>query len=115
SNPTLESVNRLARERELNLCRDPSWAQRPRRLFLTAISFVSVVLIAAPVVGQTGGGIIGTVADQTSGVLPGVRVTVSGPALMGTRTDVTASDGSYRLPNLPPGNDYVVVFELPGF
>jgi len=83
-------------------------------MFFLAVSFVSVVLIAAPVVGRTGGGIIGTVVDQTSGVLPGVTVTVSGPALMGTRTEVTASDGSYRVPNLPPG-EYTAVFELSAF
>jgi hypothetical protein len=64
---------------------------------------------------QAGGSIIGTVTDQTQGVLPGVTVTVSGPALMGTRTDVTDAEGKYRVPALPPGSDYVVVFELQGF
>ena len=45
---------------------------------------------------------------QHQGVLPGVTVTVSGPALMGTRTDVTDAEGKYRVPALPPGSDYVV-------
>jgi hypothetical protein len=63
---------------------------------------------------QAGGGLIGTVTDQTQGVLPGVTVTVSGSALMGTRTAVTDAEGKYRVPALPAGSDYTVVFELQG-
>ena len=81
-----------------------------------AVQLAAILLLAASAAAQgVGGGIVGTVSDQTQGVLPGVTVTVTGPALMGTRSDVTAPDGSYRLPNLPPGSDYTVVFELAGF
>jgi hypothetical protein len=80
------------------------------------VPLAAILLFAAPAAAQgVGGSIIGTVTDQTQGVLPGVTVTVTGPALMGTRSDVTAADGAYRLPNLPPGSDYVIVFELAGF
>ena len=48
-------------------------------------------------------------------VLPGVTVTVSGPALQRERVTATSNaDGSYRVPLLPPGI-YQVVFELTGF
>src|SRR5688572_9614937 len=80
------------------------------------VLLAATLLFAASAAAQgVGGSIVGTVTDQTQGVLPGVMVTVTGPALMGTRNDVTAADGTYRLPNLPPGSDYTVVFELSGF
>src|SRR5262245_59074468 len=80
------------------------------------VLLATILLLAASAAAQgVGGGIVGSVTDQTQGVLPGVTVTVTGPALMGTRSDVTTADGTYRLPNLPPGSGYTVVFELPGF
>ena len=80
------------------------------------VLLVAILLCAASAAAQgVGGAIVGTVTDQTQGVMPGVSVTVTGPALMGSRSAVTAEDGSYRLPNLPPGSDYIVVFELSGF
>ena len=44
-----------------------------------------VVLVPASSAAAQGvvGGIVGTVSDQSGGVLPGVTVTVTGPALMG--------------------------------
>ena len=45
--------------------------------------------------------------------LPGVTVTISSPALQGTRTAVTGEGGGYTFPSLPPGT-YTVVFELSG-
>ena len=65
-------------------------------------------------VGSTTGAIIGTVTDNTKAVIPGVTITVSGPALMGTRTAVSGTDGGYRIPSIPPGT-YTLVFELDGF
>ena len=86
------------------------------RLISCGVVLAATLLFAASAAAQgVGGSIVGTVTDQTQGVLPGVTVTVTGPALMGTRNDVTAADGTYRLPNLPPGSGYVVVFELSGF
>ncbi len=65
---------------------------------------------AAQSVTSTSGAITGRVVDNTGGVLPGVTVTASSPAQMGTRTAVTGEDGSFRLPAVPPG-EYRVVFE----
>src|SRR5262249_622274 len=47
-------------------------------------------------------------------VLPGVTVTLSGPALMGTATAVTDLNGTFRFSTLPIG-DYRLAFELSGF
>jgi Carboxypeptidase regulatory-like domain len=56
----------------------------------------------------------GTVTDTSGAALPGVSVTVSSPALQGTRSAVTSAEGVYRLPQLPPG-EYRIAYELAGF
>lgn len=71
-----------------------------------------LLLIAASAFAQTTGALTGTAT--TDGVaLPGVTVTVSSPALQGTRTAVTNENGAYIFPTLPPGQ-YTVAFELSG-
>jgi hypothetical protein len=61
------------------------------------------------------GRVDGTVTDNTGGVLPGVTVTVSGPALIQPQVAVTGADGSYRFPAALPTGLYSLVFELSGF
>src|SRR5262245_83318 len=65
-------------------------------------------------VSATTGAIVGTVTDNSKAIVPGVSITVSGPALMGTRSAITDGQGAYRIPTLPPGV-YQLVFELTGF
>jgi len=60
------------------------------------------------------GAIVGTVLDEEKSPLPGVVLTLQSPSLMGVRTTVTAADGSYRFPALPPGV-YSLKAELTGF
>jgi hypothetical protein len=60
------------------------------------------------------GAIVGTVIDEEKTPLPGVTITLQSPSLMGVRTTITAADGSYRFPALPPGT-YTLKAELPGF
>jgi hypothetical protein len=87
-----------------------------RRSLMGGVHLVAALLVAASAAAQgVGGGIVGTVMDDSQAVLPGVTVNVTGPALMGSRSTVTGNDGTYRLPNLPPGSDYTLLFELPGF
>src|SRR6266487_4180675 len=62
------------------------------------------------------GNIIGKAADETGGVLPGVTVTATSPALqVPSVTSVTDADGNYRLRDLPAPGMYRVVFDLSGF
>ena len=69
----------------------------------------------APVAAQVEQGrLVGTVKDAQGGVLPGVTITATSPALIGQRTAVTEVDGRYLLTNLPSGT-YAVRFELQGF
>lgn len=58
------------------------------------------------------GTLTGTVT-QDGAPLPGVAVTVSSPALQGTRSAVTNDSGAYYLGGLPAG-EYTVRFELAG-
>lgn len=75
-----------------------------------------VLAAAAATLGQgLTGTILGTVKDETGGVLPGVAVTVSSPSLIGgSQVRSTDSNGAFRFPVLPPG-EYKLVFELMSF
>src|SRR4051812_25878791 len=89
------------------------------RTLLRCVTAVAFALLAgaAPLFGQTGqifGEIVGKVADAEGGVLPGVSVTLSGPAIMGVRSATTNETGQYRFPGINPGA-YTVKFELSGF
>ncbi|MEW5877876.1 MAG: carboxypeptidase regulatory-like domain-containing protein [Acidobacteriota bacterium] len=74
------------------------------------------VLLAAPALAQQQyGSIAGTVVDNQQQPLPGVTVTLSGPAMQGTRVAVTDAQGRFRFVPVPPGKDYTLKFELSGF
>jgi hypothetical protein len=79
-----------------------------------ALGSCLVLLVAITASAQVSGSINGTVVDNTGAVLPGVTITATSPALMGTQTAVTNSEGTYRFPTLPPGN-YRLAYELSGF
>ncbi|HWW82084.1 MAG TPA: carboxypeptidase-like regulatory domain-containing protein, partial [Vicinamibacterales bacterium] len=60
-------------------------------------------------------GIIGQVTDNSGGVLPGVTVTATSPALqVQSMTVVTDDRGEYRLTSLPIGT-FTVEYSLAGF
>ncbi|HUG52139.1 MAG TPA: TonB-dependent receptor [Vicinamibacteria bacterium] len=63
---------------------------------------------------RTTGSIVGTVTDESGGVLPSVTVSVRGPAIVGTQTAQTSDSGFYRFAALPPGT-YALSFALSGF
>jgi carboxypeptidase family protein len=69
---------------------------------------------AAQTVGVTTGAVNGWVTDDSDAFLPGVAVTLSGPAQMGTLSATTDVKGAYRFQNLPPG-EYRLAYELAGF
>ncbi|HEX6162272.1 MAG TPA: carboxypeptidase regulatory-like domain-containing protein [Vicinamibacterales bacterium] len=83
---------------------------------LTIRCFAVLALVLTPIIAsaQTSA-ISGTVRDASGGVLPGVTVEVSSPALIEkTRSTVTSGEGTYSILALRPGT-YTVKFELPGF
>ena len=65
--------------------------------------------------GTTAGAVAGVVRDMSSGVLPGVTVEASSPALIEkVRAGITNEEGQFQIVNLNPG-EYTVTFTLPGF
>ena len=76
--------------------------------------FCLSLLIAAPIVAQTTGGIVGRVTDENGSPLSGATVQATSPSLQGQRTATSDASGTYRLSLLPPGS-YTVLFELAGF
>src|SRR5215210_510181 len=83
------------------------------RLALRNVLGIAVLLCAATLLAQaTTGILVGTVTSDGQ-PLPGVTVTVTSPALQGSRTAVTGDAGGYNFPALPPG-DYTVTFDLEG-
>jgi hypothetical protein len=82
-----------------------------------AIGMLLTVLLSASAFGQSqaaNGTIEGTVTDTSSGVLPGVTVTITNIETGTERSVTTNADGRYRALLLPLGR-YRVVAELPGF
>ncbi len=73
------------------------------------------IAMAFPALAAAQSSFTGTVRDTSGAVLPGVTVEASSPVLIeGTKSDVTDSNGQYRIVDLRPGV-YTVTFTLPGF
>jgi hypothetical protein len=88
---------------------------RFRRLCVVGVAGC-LLLIPSLAVGQTtASAIAGVVTDSSGGVVPGVMVEASSPALIErVRSAVTDTEGQYRIVDLRPGT-YVVTFTLSGF
>ncbi len=81
--------------------------------FFCAI-FASLILCLPALPQGSTGRILGTVTDQTGGVVSGATVTVTDTARGTTRTLMTDDAGQYNAPNLTPGT-YMVRVEAKGF
>ena len=89
------------------------------RLVCAACVPALLVLLSLPTEARAqsnnNGGIAGEARDASSGVLPGVTVEATSPALIEkVRTVVTDGQGRYNIVDLRPGV-YTVTFTLPGF
>jgi len=84
-----------------------------RSIALLAAAVLAASSLAFPQTAANGS-IEGVLKDTRGLILPGVTVSVSGPAIIGQRSATTDVDGSYRFPALPPGT-YSVTFDLLGY
>jgi hypothetical protein len=83
------------------------------RTALKCLTLLVTLLLPATALAQAT--LTGTVRDGSGGVLPGVTVEASSPALIEkTRAAVTDGSGQYRIVDLAPGT-YALTFTLPGF
>jgi hypothetical protein len=86
-----------------------------RRATAAMLAFLGLLLICVPVFSQGNyGRILGTVVDQSGGVVAGATVTVLDVDRGVSRTLTTDDAGEYNAPNLEPGK-YTVRAEAKGF
>jgi hypothetical protein len=79
------------------------------------VALTALVLAPAIAYAQTGGVIAGVVRDASGGVMPGVTIEATSPALIEkVRSAVSDGSGQYKIVDLPPGA-YLVTFTLTGF
>src|SRR5437762_6625761 len=82
---------------------------------LSVIVYVMLLSPAASAQQATASGIAGVVRDASGGVLPGVTVEATSPALIEkVRSVVTDGEGRYNIVDLRPGT-YAVTFTLASF
>src|SRR5437773_47338 len=82
---------------------------------VVGFAFVILSLSAVAALAQdTTGTILGTITDASGAVLPGVTVTVKNTDTSQSRTIVSDTAGSYRVPLLQSGH-YEVTVQLQGF
>jgi hypothetical protein len=79
-----------------------------------AVVTATLVLFAALVSAQARQ-LSGTAKDKSGAILPGVTITLEGPALDAARTTTTDRHGEFVFKGLPPGEAYTVTFSLVGF
>jgi hypothetical protein len=90
-----------------------------RRSGISRYSSILLALVAAPAAlmaqGTTTSALTGTVTDPTGKPIGGATVRVASESLIGgARSVVTAANGRYRIPMLPPGK-YTITVEAKGF
>jgi len=84
-------------------------------LSLISVLCLGFMTLPSPVFGQQPSSIYGTVVDESGGILPGVTVTLTSPALQVLeRQAITDANGEYRVTPLPIGV-YKAVYALSGF
>src|SRR5712692_3686451 len=92
-----------------------SWGGGFRKAIQLLGGVMGMLLLCLPLFSQgSSGHILGTVTDQSGGVISGATVTITDTDRGVTKTLVTNEPGEYNAPNLTPGN-YKVRVEAKGF
>jgi outer membrane receptor protein involved in Fe transport len=91
------------------------WGVKRNKIFLTSVSLLAIYFAAAaPAFAQTTASLRGTVADQSGGVVPGAKVTLTNTGTGISHTTTTKSDGTYLFDLLQVGT-YKLTVEKQGF
>ena len=85
-----------------------------RALLQCAFLICVIAVLSGSAWGQTKASLRGTVTDQSSGVVPGAKVTLTNTATGIARTTTTDSDGSYLFDLVQVGT-YKLTVDKPGF
>ena len=87
-----------------------------RKIFKLALILLLAFGLSSPTFaqGRLTGSISGIVVDDQGHAIPGATVSLSGPALMGTKSYVTSDTGDFRFVALLPG-EYEIKAEMSGF
>jgi hypothetical protein len=94
---------------------DAPRCRRQTRRLIIAWSAASIAAFASSGSAQIlTGEIFGRVSDSSGAVLPGVTVTLDGPALIRPEVATSTESGAYSFPRLAIGR-YTITFELAGF
>lgn len=79
------------------------------------LTAVAACLVGASLAAQDSvGTLLGNVTNEKGAVLQGVRLQITSPAMLGTRTVVSDAKGEFRFALLPPG-DYSLSAALSGY
>jgi hypothetical protein len=89
---------------------------RRRLCLLLVVGALLLVTTSSPAqtVTSTTGAVNGIVTDSSHAVVPGVTITLSGPALITPRATLTDNAGAYRFSAVPAGI-HTLTFDLAGF
>src|SRR5712691_11243887 len=92
-----------------------SWGVRFRKAVQLLGGVMGMLLLCMPLFSQgSSGRILGTVTDQSGGVISGATVTVTDTERGVSKILITNEPGEYNAPNLTPGT-YKVRVEAKGF
>ena len=85
--------------------------------FVKLFAALAVLLLSARAhaAGELTGRVAGYVYDPTGAALSEVPLTIHGTALQQPMSRTTGDEGRFEFENLPPGEDYVVEVNVPGF
>ena len=81
---------------------------------LTPLGLV-LVASASLIAQEVTGTLVGTVRGDGGKVLVGARISVSSPNLLQTRVIIANDKGEFRVPLLPPSNNYTVMVTADGY
>src|SRR6266571_1580603 len=99
----------------LRSTRKTSWGVRFRKAIQLLGGVMGMLLLCLPLFSQgSSGRILGTVTDQSGGVISGATVSVTDTERGVTKTLITNDPGEYNAPTLTPGT-YKVRAEAKGF